>query len=170
MPQEPGSEPHTSIPYWIPLPAEWIFRCCFHDMRWFCRASVVNFALDFSVDFLSVVKGTSLKEIQTKNSHKNPWQDPRSQNENSSRQMFCRRAVLTFRTGLKFLDPWVHNFYPVLGWGLAPSQGECDFYQYQHWIETSLALECQESPMRVHTFAIEDKTITFLTFTPDELF
>ena len=22
---------------------------------------------------------------------------------------------------ITFLDPWVHNFYPVLGWGLATS-------------------------------------------------
>ena len=32
----------------------------------------------------------------------------------------------------------MHNFYPVLGWGLAPSWGERNYSQYQHWIKLGL--------------------------------
>ena len=31
---------------------------------------------------------------------------------------------------IKFLDPWMQDFYPVLGWGLAPVQGEHNSSQH----------------------------------------
>ena len=37
---------------------------------------------------------------------------------------------------IKFLDPWRQDFYPVLGWGLAPVQGEHNSSQHPHWIKT----------------------------------
>ena len=36
---------------------------------------------------------------------------------------------------IKFLDPWMQDFYPVLGWGLAPVQGEHSSSQHPHWIK-----------------------------------
>ena len=37
---------------------------------------------------------------------------------------------------IKFLDPWRQDFYPVLGWGLAPVWGEHNSSQHLHWIKT----------------------------------
>ena len=39
---------------------------------------------------------------------------------------------------IKFLDPWVHDFYPVLGWGLETLSRERHSSQYRHWIKVSL--------------------------------
>ena len=39
---------------------------------------------------------------------------------------------------IKFLDPWVHDLYPVLGWGLATSWGEHNSPQHPHWIKIGL--------------------------------
>ena len=35
---------------------------------------------------------------------------------------------------IKFLDSWMQDFYPVLGWGLAPVAGEHSPSQHPHWI------------------------------------
>ena len=53
----------------------------------------------------------------------------------------CHRSLLSRpqpQYWIKFLDPWVHDFYPVLGWGLATSQGEHNSPQHLHWIKIGL--------------------------------
>ena len=39
---------------------------------------------------------------------------------------------------VKFLDPWVQDFYPTLGWGLATSYREHSSSQHPHWIKVGL--------------------------------
>ena len=39
------------------------------------------------------------------------------------------------RNWIKLLDPWMQDFYPVLGWGFAPVQGEHNSAQHPHWIK-----------------------------------
>ena len=37
---------------------------------------------------------------------------------------------------IKLLDPWMQDFYPVLGWDLAPAEGEQSSSQHPHWIKS----------------------------------
>ena len=41
---------------------------------------------------------------------------------------------------IKFPDPWVQDFYPVLGWGWATSQGEHNSSQHRHCIKVGLPI------------------------------
>ena len=41
---------------------------------------------------------------------------------------------------IEFLDPWVHDFYPAPGWGLATSKEERHSSQTQRWIKIGLRI------------------------------
>ena len=49
------------------------------------------------------------------------------------------------RHWIKFLDPWMQVFYPVLGWGLAAAYGEHSSSQHPHWDKKSVSHLLQQT-------------------------